>query len=319
MKFSSHLDRTIERLKRCELLRETEVRELCNQASLILAVEENVLCLSSPITICGDVCIRARPLHISCQIHAQFSDLLELFRVGGDVGETCYLFMGDYVDRGNSSIETFLLLIALKVRYLDRIWLLRGNHECRQITQVYGFYDECIKKYGSSNVWRYCCQVFDVLAVAAVIDGEAFVVHGGLSPGLDLIDDIRTKIDRRQEVPHEGALCDLLWGDPDDSISGFAVSPRGAGFLFGADIVRRFAHLNGVDYIARAHQLVMEGYKWMFDETLLTVWSSPNYCYRCGNVAAIVLIDGPVKDVKVFDSALVEQTSTPSNNVEYFI
>ena len=258
-------------------------------------------------------------LHISCQIHAQFSDLLELFRVGGDVGETCYLFMGDYVDRGNSSIETFLLLIALKVRYPDRIWLLRGNHECRQITQVYGFYDECIKKYGSSNVWRYCCQVFDVLAVAAVIDGEAFVVHGGLSPGLDLIDDIRTKIDRRQEVPHEGALCDLLWGDPDDSISGFAVSPRGAGFLFGADIVRRFAHLNGVDYIARAHQLVMEGYKWMFDETLLTVWSSPNYCYRCGNVAAIVLIDGPVKDVKVFDSALVEQTSTPSNNVEYFI
>lgn len=103
---------------------------------------------------------------------------------------------------------------------------------------------------------------------------------------IDTVDKIRL-IDRKQEVPHEGAMCDLLWSDPDE-IEGWGLSPRGAGFLFGADIVRQFNHTNDLSLIARAHQLVMEGYKEMFDKTIVTVWSAPNYCYRCGNVAAIL-------------------------------
>lgn len=111
-------------------------------------------------------------------------------------------------------------------------------------------------------------------------------VHGGLSPLIDSIDKIRL-LDRKQEVPHEGAMCDLLWSDPDE-IDGWGLSPRGAGFLFGADIVKRFNYINDLSLIARAHQLVMEGFKEMFDNTIVTVWSAPNYCYRCGNVAAIL-------------------------------
>ncbi len=111
-------------------------------------------------------------------------------------------------------------------------------------------------------------------------------VHGGLSPLIDTIDKIRL-LDRKQEVPHEGAMCDLLWSDPDE-IDGWGLSPRGAGFLFGADIVKHFNHKNDISLIARAHQLVMEGFKEMFDSTIVTVWSAPNYCYRCGNVAAIL-------------------------------
>lgn len=299
---------------------------------------------------------------------------MELFRVGGDVPETNYLFMGDFVDRGFYSLESFLLLLCLKVRYPDRITLIRGNHESRQITTVYGFYDECLRKYGSANVWRYCCEVFDYLALGALVTGAAtdlspaphsvmnpsasqqnlspsldgieieilnsnnevmnrfprqrpspdasqlsvqspnsptrttgapgtaasgssggssgsssgavLCVHGGLSPLIDSIDKIRL-LDRKQEVPHEGAMCDLLWSDPDE-IDGWGLSPRGAGFLFGADIVKRFNHINDLSLIARAHQLVMEGFKEMFDNTIVTVWSAPNYCYRCGNVAAIL-------------------------------
>ena len=174
--------------------------------------------------------------------------MMELFKVGGSCPETNYLFMGasnlsqpscrltspinarppascshahrlgDFVDRGFYSVETFLLLLALKVRYPERITLIRGNHESRQITQVYGFYDECQRKYGSSNVWRWCCEVFDYLALAAMVDGRVFCVHGGLSPNLRTIDQIRA-IDRKQEVPHDGTMCDLLWSDPDGGYS----------------------------------------------------------------------------------------------------
>ena len=286
---------------------------------------------------------------------------------------------GDFVDRGFYSLETFLLLLCLKVRYPDRMTLIRGNHESRQITTVYGFYDECLRKYGSANVWRYCCDVFDYLALGAIVlgasnsipapaadpivspngeieieihnaDGQVIssflrqgdaaaekrraaqtngtttttangpssttssppaltgppgsaassssagslgnpagavlCVHGGLSPLIDKVDKIRL-LDRKQEVPHEGAMCDLLWSDPDE-IDGWGLSPRGAGFLFGADIVKVFNHKNDLSLIARAHQLVMEGFKEMFDASIVTVWSAPNYCYRCGNVAALL-------------------------------
>ena len=154
-----------------------------------------------------------------------------------------------------------------------------------------------------------------------MIDGSAYVVHGGLSPSIETIDDIRTKINRKQEVPHEGSFCDLLWSDPDESIIGWGASPRGAGFVFGPDVVEQFLHVNGVEIIARAHQLVMEGFKWMFDDTLLTVWSSPNYCYRCGNVAAILTMDGSYRQAKVFDAAPMNTRDKDviSGKVEYFI
>lgn len=173
----SDLDKQIEQLRRCEYIKESEVKELCEKAKEILIEEANVQQVEAPVTICGDV-------------HGQFDDLMELFKVGGNCPETNYLFMGDFVDRGFNSVETFLLLLALKVRYPDRITLIRGNHESRQITQVYGFYDECMRKYGTINVWRYCTEVFDYLALAALIDGKIFCVHGGLSPSINRIDDV---------------------------------------------------------------------------------------------------------------------------------
>jgi len=170
--------------------------------------------------------------------------------------------MGDFVDRGYYSVETFLLLLALKVRYPDRITLIRGNHESRQITQVYGFYDECLRKYGSVNVWRYCTEIFDYLSLSAIIEDKIFCVHGGLSPSINTLDQIRT-IDRKQEVPHDGAMCDLMWSDPED-IDGWGLSPRGAGYLFGGDVVESFNNTNNLNLICRAHQLVMEGMFYYF-------------------------------------------------------
>jgi serine/threonine-protein phosphatase 2A catalytic subunit len=179
-----------------------------------------------------------------------------LFTRGGFCPDTNYLFLGDYVDRGYQSVECITLLLLLKVRYPRRIVILRGNHESRQITQVYGFYDECLRKYGSGTVWKCLTDLFDFLPLTAVIENSIFCLHGGLSPQMETLDDIRA-LDRQQEVPHEGSMCDLLWSDPDDR-GGYNVSPRGAGFTFGEDISKTFCHKNGLKQIARAHQLIME-------------------------------------------------------------
>lgn len=360
---SSLVDETIELIRKCEHVPESLVKQLCYKAQELLVEESNVQLVQTPVTICGD-------------IHGQFHDLLTLFREGGECPFTNYLFLGDFVDRGFYSLESFLMLLCLKVRYPDRITLIRGNHESRQITTAYGFYDECLRKYGSASVWRLCCGVFDYLSLSALVGGPGgvFCVHGGLSPAIDTLDQIRL-IDRKQEVPHDGPMCDLLWSDPDDALdtgpaggstvrtyddeyetqqrSGetvqqaeaaaaaaaaavaatngegppestagtgvsdesaelgasiladeaadarmaaqssklWGVSPRGAGYLFGPGPVHMFNRRNDTTLIARAHQLVLEGYKEMFDSQLVTVWSAPNYCYRCGNVAAILKID----------------------------
>lgn len=173
--------------------------------------------------------------------------------------DTRFVFLGDFVDRGYFSLETFTLLMCLKAKYPDRIVLVRGNHESRQITQVYGFYEECQQKYGNASVWKACCQVFDFLVLAAIVDGTVLCVHGGLSPEIRTIDQIRV-VARAQEIPHEGAFCDLVWSDPED-IEAWAISPRGAGWLFGDKVAQEFNHVNGLTTIARAHQLVNEGYK----------------------------------------------------------
>ncbi|KAI4813984.1 hypothetical protein KUCAC02_003202 [Chaenocephalus aceratus] len=209
--FTKELDLWIEQLNECKQLSEGQVKSLCEKAKEILTKESNVQEVRCPVTVCGDV-------------HGQFHDLMELFKIGGKSPDTNYLFMGDYVDRGYYSVETVSLLVALKVRYRERITILRGNHESRQITQVYGFYDECLRKYGNANVWKSFTDLFDYLPLTALVDSQIFCLHGGLSPSIDTLDHIRA-LDRLQEVPHEGPMCDLLWSDPDDR-GGWGISPE---------------------------------------------------------------------------------------------
>lgn len=137
---------------------ENDVKILCEKVKEILAEEGNVTTVKAPVTVCGD-------------IHGQFHDLMELFKIGGKPPDTNYLFMGDYVDRGSHSVETVSLIFSLKVRYKDRVSILRGNHENMEINKIYGFYDECFKKYGNENVWKYFTDVFLYLPLTALIEG----------------------------------------------------------------------------------------------------------------------------------------------------
>lgn len=274
------VDVAIGKLLSGELLDEFLVEMFCERVKHEFAKESNVKTISPPVSVVGD-------------LHGQFFDLIEMFKIGGDIPFTNYLFLGDYVDRGSHSVETISLLVCLKLRYPDRVTLLRGNHESRQITQVYGFYAECVRKYSSIRVWTAITNMFDFLPIGAVIGGGRNVlgVHGGLSPSINTIDQLRI-LNRFGDIPHEGPIADLMWSDPDPEKEGFLVSPRGAGYVFGHDVVLQFLHLNKLEHICRAHQLCMTGYQLLFkDECMSTVWSAPNYCYRFGNVASIMEID----------------------------
>ncbi|KAK2965007.1 putative Serine/threonine-protein phosphatase 2A catalytic subunit beta [Blattamonas nauphoetae] len=283
------LDNFIEIIRKGDVLDEDQTRLLIQKASELISAEPNVISVPAPCTIVGD-------------IHGQFHDLLELFTIGGDCPDINYLFLGDYVDRGNDSVQVASLLLCYKLRYPQRITLVRGNHESRQITQVYGFYDECIRKYDSAEVWQLYTNFFDFLPLGAIVQQEILCIHGGLSPIVETIDDIR-KIERIQEIPHDGAMADLLWSDPEDR-NGFGVSPRGAGWVFGTDTTRKFNHQNKLKLIVRAHQLVMDGYSKMHDNTVITLFSAPNYCYRCGNQGAIMELDDTLeKQIIQFDPA----------------
>jgi len=299
-------DEWVNTLTHCRYLPEPDLKKLCEIVKDMLVAESNVQPVSSPVTICGD-------------IHGQFYDMIELFRTGGNPPETNYIFMGDFVDRDYCRLETFTLLMALKARYPNQMTLLRGNHESRQITQVYGFYDECQQKYGNANAWKYCTQVFDLLTISAVIDGRILCVHGGLSPDVPTLDHIRT-INRNREIPHEGDFCDLMWSDPED-IETWQVSPRGAGWLFGSKVTNEFLAVNKLELIARAHQLVNEGFKQMFNKQLVTVWSAPNYCYRCGNVASILALDKDLnREFKIFEAVPDNERKIPSSQpLPYFL
>lgn len=409
---SADLDEWLDQAKKNKYLPEKVMKQLFELCKELLMEESNTQPVSTPVTVCGD-------------IHGQFYDLLELFRVAGGMpgeepaktptarrpaisaddieppskitnpklkkkmkvtpeesnqeddssnissegtdddeeerrgrsrtveremgeskeghqglpGNQNFIFMGDFVDRGYFSLETLTLLLCLKarygfhwacspfnplikVRYPDRITLIRGNHESRQITQVYGFYEECQQKYGNASVWKAACQVFDFLPLAALVDGKVLCVHGGLSPEIRTLDQIRV-VARAQEIPHEGAFCDLVWSDPEE-VGTWAISPRGAGWLFGDKVATEFNHVNGLERIARAHQLVNEGFKWHFDDkSVVTVWSAPNYCYRCGNVASIMNVgEDLVSKFDIFsavDSSMRAVPAATGRRNDYFL
>lgn len=302
---TADVDSYIKQLLQCKPLSEPELAHLLELAKEVFQNEGTVKEVRCPVTLVGD-------------IHGQFHDLIELFRYGGAPPETNYLFLGDYVDRGYFSVEVVTLLIAFKVRHPNRVTILRGNHESRQITQVYGFYDECVRKYGSASVWQQFTEVFDLMPLTALVENKLLCMHGGLSPQLATIDEIR-KIDRIQEVPHEGAMCDLLWSDPDDR-AGWGISPRGAGYTFGPDRSKEFNHLNGLEIIVRAHQLVMDGYNLSHDKNVVTLFSAPNYCYRCGNTAALMELDENLKyTFTQFESAPRRGELEDDNLPDYFL
>jgi serine/threonine-protein phosphatase PP1 catalytic subunit len=258
-----------------------------------------------------------RTIQICGDIHGQYYDLLRLFEYGGFPPEANYLFLGDYVDRGKQSLETICLLLAYKIKYPENFFILRGNHECASINRIYGFYDECKRRY-NIKLWKTFTDCFNCLPIAAIIDEKIFTMHGGLSPDLNSMEQIRrvmrptdvsqqssafpsanfaaTQIPCEREcwlaqIPDCGLLCDLLWSDPDKDITGWSENDRGVSFTFGPDVVSRFLQKHDMDLICRAHQVVEDGYEFFSKRQLVTLFSAPNYCGEFDNAGAMMSVD----------------------------
>ena len=197
--------------------------------------------------------------------------------------------MGDYVDRGKQSIECICLLLCFKIKYDENFFILRGNHECASINRLYGFFDECKRRY-NVKLWKSFVDLFNCFPIAAVIDDKIFIVHGGLSPELKNVDQLQ-KIMRPTDIPEEGLLCDILWSDPDSSVNGWGRNDRGVSVTFNEKMIKNFLDKNNLDLICRAHQVVEEGYEFFGNRTLVTVFSAPNYCEEFDNSGAIMEVD----------------------------
>ena len=271
----------------------------------VVASQPIVLRLNTPIKVFGD-------------IHGQYDDLMRFFELWGepsenpsrgDINSIDYLFLGDYVDRGIYSLETICLLMALKIKYPDKIHLLRGNHEDHLINSTFGFYEECEYRLSDDalcdelNVFKIINEFFEYLPLVAIVENEIVCVHGGIGSCFTDISDVE-KMQRPLPVIHEALtkedqiIMDILWSDPTDNDSEKGIQPNvirdsksyGNIVKFGPDIVENFLNKNNVHMIIRAHECVPDGFERFSAGKLITVFSATDYCKRHKNAGGMLLI-----------------------------
>jgi serine/threonine-protein phosphatase PP1 catalytic subunit len=263
-------------------LKNAEIQAICLATREVFLSQPALVELSAPVKIVGDV-------------HGQYSDLIRMFEMCGFPPNSNYLFLGDYVDRGKQSLETILLLLCYKLKFPENFFLLRGNHECANVTRglyyfssamtslfadnrpVYGFYDEC-KRRCNIKIWKTFVDTFNTLPIASIVAGKIFCVHGGLSPSLQHMEDIR-QIVRPTDVPDYGLLNDLLWSDPADMQGDWEENERGVSYCFGKKVIVDFLAKHDFDLVCRAHMVVEDGYEFFNERTLVTVFSAPNVSF----------------------------------------
>ncbi|XP_020284073.1 serine/threonine-protein phosphatase 5 [Pseudomyrmex gracilis] len=233
---------------------------------------------NSKFTICGD-------------IHGQYYDLLNIFKLNGLPSETNpYLFNGDFVDRGSFSVECIFTLFGFKLLYPNHFFMSRGNHESATMNQMYGFDGEVKAKY-SAQMAELFTEVYNWLPLAHCLNNKVLVMHGGLFSRDDVtLQEIR-EIDRNRQPPDEGLMCELLWSDPQPQM-GRAPSKRGVGVQFGPDVTQNFLRTNSLDYIVRSHEVKNDGFEVGHDGKCITVFSAPNYCDTMGNRGAFITLNG---------------------------
>jgi len=254
-----------------------ELQMICERAKAIFLQETTLVEVEAPITVVGDV-------------HGQYSDLLRIFKRKGFPHNHSYVFLGDYVDRGQQSIETAALLFCYKIKYPKTFYMLRGNHETKMINGAYGFQQECERRYPGSGLWQSFNDAFAQMPFCVLISKRILGMHGGLSPDLRTLDQLRN-LQRGVDPANPSLELDLLWSDPDYYLQGWNPSPRGASSTFGADVVTKACERLEIDLVVRAHQVIQDGYEFFANRRLVTIFSAPHYTAQFNNDAATMTVD----------------------------
>ena len=286
-------------LRRGVMPLEAELIDVADTVREVFVREPNLLELDAPLVVVGD-------------LHGQLYDLYEILQLAGEPPGAQYLFLGDYVDRGQHSLETITLLFCMKLLHPGRVHLLRGNHEDAKICSNYGFLNEIFQKCAlrAREYWRSAMDTFEMLPLAALVRAGAFrlfAVHAGLSPALHAVQQINA-IPRWCDFPEnqQCVFADLLWSDPiaaapAEQVVVFEKSTRGAGCGFGMLPVLKFCHQNDVQHILRSHQMQNDGYMTMFRDLLSTVWSAPRYTGKLNLASVCCLHENGQRDYLVFE------------------
>jgi serine/threonine-protein phosphatase 2A catalytic subunit len=275
----------VDRLLRHDPATVCEIEEICRLSVDVLQQEPNVLYVQSPFSVCGDV-------------HGDFDNLVEIFDIFGLPPEGRYLFLGDYVDRGDRSIDVMTLLLCLKIRHPRDVFLIRGNHESTHMTVTFGFYNEVMTRYQDFAVWRAFVEVFKCIPLAAVIDGNLFCVHGGLCPSFVAVSQLEF-VNRFVEVPMAGIILDVLWSDPFEGL-GYETSPRQAGYRWGRDVSRKFTTDNKLEAIIRGHEQKFGGFEFTHEDLVITVFSTPYYTKSFSEAAILEVISKTKREMTKF-------------------
>lgn len=261
------------------------ILDICYSSLNCMKCLPRCVTLSGPIVIVGD-------------LHGNLHDLIRIFKLCGSPECTKYLFLGDYVDRGQYSTETILYLLLLLVTYPTNITLLRGNHELPDINSAYGFKNEIVATYADDSLWKEFNKVFEYMPIAAVLDNKIFCVHGGIASGFTSLSQLN-KIPKPLNQENMSTLAlRLLWSDPSDVIHNFGENERGHGELFGDIAIKNFFESTGTRLIIRAHQCVQHGIKYLENKTCVTLFSSSGYASN--NLGAVMRIDGDKAEILTY-------------------
>ncbi|QOU20058.1 hypothetical protein BRETT_004706 [Brettanomyces bruxellensis] len=284
-------------------LTEEQLLRIIDKASGVFAVEPSMLKVSCPAVVVGD-------------IHGQYHDMIKMLSLCPEFGKTQYLFLGDYVDRGDCSIEVLILLYCIKLNFPHSVWMIRGNHETRRMTEYFTFKKECEIKY-SLRLYYAALRSFSNLPIAAILNDQFFCVHGGISKHLGLVQDVNMIDRHRPDPPSSGVFCDLEWSDPSPNYDVvkekqakeplFAPNTeRNCSYYYSFRAVQSFLRRNNLLSVVRGHQAQDAGYR-MYQKddktgfpTVITIFSAPNYCHTYRNKAAALIYDGKTFNIKQF-------------------
>lgn len=252
-----------------------EIKHVTSTATQVFLTQPVLLRVDAPVNICGDT-------------HGQFKSAVRLMTECGALPKQSYLFLGDYVDRGKNSIEVLMLMLVYKVLYPDRLHILRGNHECARVNGEYGFRAECVNRY-NMEVYIHFNDCLAHMPIAAIVSSRIFCCHGGIPKTIKDLADIDNLKRPDKDPPADGMMMELMWSDPNRDTDEWRPSPRGAGWNFGPTALQQFLEKFDLDLLARAHEVIQDGYEFFADRRCVTIFSASNYC-GMDNAGAIMLV-----------------------------